>query len=279
MSPTTRIVLFNFWEYLAFVVNSLVFLLIGLDVNIVQIVTHLGPIAVAVLAVIVSRAIVVYGLSWLTRLRRPGLPLAYRHVLFWGGLRGAIGLALVLSLPSALPDRELLRIMAFGVVLFTLVGQGTTMQVLLRKLGLIGRAPEEAVEYERRHGRLMAARAARNRLEQLHQGGTVSATTWKSLAEELDQHVQKHLDAQQELLQNHPDLVAEERDDARREGLRAQRVALTALLNDGLISDQVYEELVAEVDAALSGAVEEPAPQTPVEPTPKDEATQPTDGG
>ena len=69
MSPTTRIVLFNFWEYLAFVTNSLVFLLIGLQVNIPQIVANIGPIAVAVVAVLVSRAIVVYGLTWLVNLR------------------------------------------------------------------------------------------------------------------------------------------------------------------------------------------------------------------
>jgi CPA1 family monovalent cation:H+ antiporter len=61
MSPTTRIVLFSFWEYLAFIANSLVFLLIGLDVNIPQIVANIGPIIVAMLAVLLSRALVVYG--------------------------------------------------------------------------------------------------------------------------------------------------------------------------------------------------------------------------
>ena len=253
MSPTTRIVLFNFWEYLAFVANSLVFLLIGLDVNVQQITTHIGPIAIAVLAVIASRALVVYGLTWLTNRRSPAMPLAYRHVLFWGGLRGAIGLALALSLPAALPDRELLRIMAFGVVLFTLLGQGTTMQILLRKLGLIEQAPEEAIEYERRHGRLMAARAARDRLERLHQSGTISVTTWNTLSPEFDQRIHNQTEAQHTLLAAHPELVAEELDDARREGLRAQRAMLATLFSDGVISDRVYEELVAEVDAALGG--------------------------
>ncbi|GIK42928.1 MAG: hypothetical protein BroJett011_67610 [Chloroflexota bacterium] len=172
MSPTTRIVLFNFWEYLAFVANSLVFLLIGLEVNIPQITAYLKPIAVAVLAVIASRALVVYGLTWLANL--PGMPLrsqvpwTYQHVLFWGGLRGAISLAVALSLTPALAYRNLLLIMTFGVVLFTLLAQGTTMQLLLRRLGLIRRTEPE-LEYERRHGRLMAARAARNRLQQLHQ--------------------------------------------------------------------------------------------------------------
>jgi len=69
MSPTTRIVLFNFWEYVAFVANSLVFLLIGLEVNVSQVVANLQPIGIAVLAVIVSRALVVYGLTWIVSLR------------------------------------------------------------------------------------------------------------------------------------------------------------------------------------------------------------------
>ena len=127
MSPTTRIVLFNFCEYLAFVANSLVFLLIGLDVNIPQIAANVGPIAIAVLAVLVSRVVVVYGLNGLIGLRGRGVPRPYQHVMFWGGLRGAISLALALSLPASLPERELLRVMAFGVVLFTLLAQGTTM--------------------------------------------------------------------------------------------------------------------------------------------------------
>ena len=276
MSPTTRIVLFNFWEYLAFIANSLVFLMIGLEVNIRQIAIHLGPIVIAVLAVIVSRALVVYGLTWLTNRRPPTLSLAFRHVLFWGGLRGAIGLALALSLPAALPDRELLRVMAFGVVLFTLLGQGTTMSPLLRKLGLVERGPEESIEYERRHGRLMAAQAARERLDQLQRSGSISTTTWKALSPELDQNIQNQLDAQHNLLAEHPDLVAEELDDARREGLRAQRVTLTAMFSDGLISDRVYGELVAEVDAALSGHAA-PSPE-PIAPTPlTDSSTQPDD--
>ncbi|HEU5090307.1 MAG TPA: cation:proton antiporter, partial [Roseiflexaceae bacterium] len=137
MSPTTRIVLFNFWEYLTFVANSLVFLLIGLDVNIPQLVAAIGPILVAVLAVVGSRALVVYGLLWLLKRRGPPVALAYRHVLFWGGLRGALSLALVLSLPITFADRELLRVMTFGVVLFTLLIQGTTMNLLLRRLGLV----------------------------------------------------------------------------------------------------------------------------------------------
>ena len=152
MSPTTRIVLFNFWEYLAFVTNSLVFLLIGLQVKLPQIVANLGPIAVALIAVLISRAAVVYGLTWLINRGRSKVPAAYQHVQFWGGLRGAISLALALSLPSALGgSRELLLAMAFGVVLFTLLVQSATMGPLIRRLKIVTRS-EAQIEYNAASG-------------------------------------------------------------------------------------------------------------------------------
>ncbi len=266
MSPTTRIVLFSFWEYLAFIANSLVFLLIGLDVNLPQIASNSGPIAVAVIAVLLSRAVVVYGLTWLTNRAKKRMPGSYQHILFWGGLRGAISLALALSLPASLADRELLRIMAFGVVLFTLLAQGTTMQLLLRRLDLIQRE-EAALEYERRHGRLMAARAARDRVAQLYQASIIATPTWEALAPNLESQLAKALQSQEEWLRDHPALRLEERDDARREGLRAERAMLISLHNDGLLSEQVYGELVAEVDAALlAEATEEWPPEVQANP-------------
>ncbi len=149
MSPTTRIVIFNFWEYVAFVANSLVFLLIGLDIDLNRIIANIGPILWAVFAVLVSRAVVVYVLSWIVHKVSRKMPMPYRHVLFWGGLRGAISLALVLSLQQDFPQRDLLAVMAFGVVLFTLLVQGTSMQLLLKRLGLVERTTTQ-LEYERR---------------------------------------------------------------------------------------------------------------------------------
>lgn len=251
MSPTTRIVLHNFWEYLAFVANSLVFLLIGLEVNIPQIVAYARPIAVGVAAVLVSRAVVVYGLGALVSRHRHVVPLAYRHVLFWGGLRGAIGLALVLSLPENFPERETLRVMTFGVVLFTLIGQGTTMGALMRRLGL-ARRDEAALEQERRRGKLMALNAARERLERRFREGMISRATWGQLESELDEEIRRAHEAQRELMRDRPELYANEVADARREGLRAGRAKLVSLFGEGVISERVYAELAAEVDAALT---------------------------
>ncbi|MDQ6788221.1 MAG: Na+/H+ antiporter [Acidobacteriota bacterium] len=252
MSPTTRIVLFNFWEFLAFVANSLVFLLIGLDVNLREMGANLFPIAIALVAVLLSRALVVYGLTWLTNLRGVNkVPLAYRHVIFWGGLRGAISLALALSLPLALAERELLRVMTFGVVLFTLLAQGTTMQFLMRRLG-IGQPARLELEYERRHGRLIAAQAALRRIEEMHANNLFSVTIWQQIEPGLRKQVEVAVEAQNELLEKHPELQFEECADARLESLNAQRASLATMYSSGLISETVYEELIEEVDEAIA---------------------------
>lgn len=252
MSPTTRIVLFNFWEFLAFVANSLVFLLIGLDVNLREMWSNIIPIIIALAAVLLSRALVVYGLTALANLRLTNkVPLAYRHVLFWGGLRGAISLALALSLPIALAERETLRVMTFGVVLFTLLAQGTTMQFFMAWLGL-GVAPELELEYERRHGRLIAAQAARRRIKEMYEANLFSVTIWQQYEPELVRQVEQALAAQNQLLKEHPDLQLEEKEDALREGFNAQRSSLKTLLSSGFISDTVYDELVTEIDEASS---------------------------
>ena len=106
------------------------FLLIGLDVSIPALVASWQPVLMAVVVRAGRAGVVVYGLGWVVGRFRHGIPFAYQHVLVWGGLRGAISLALALSLPLELgPDRELIRVMAFGVVLFTLLVQGTTIRL------------------------------------------------------------------------------------------------------------------------------------------------------
>ena len=252
MSPTTRIVLFNFWEYLAFLANSLVFLLIGMEVNVPQLIAHIVPTIVAVGAVLVSRAVVVYGLSWLVHLSgsKAHIPVSWRHVLFWGGLRGAIALALALSLPTDLPQRDLLEVMAFGVVLFTLLGQGTTIQFLLKRLGLMER-PAHVVAREMRLGRLYAAQAGLSRLADLRHDGLLAGDVWAGLRDEYHQTSEQLAVEMTELFTEHAELEREVVLQARREALRAERGALGDALRRGLISDGVYRELTSDVDQRL----------------------------
>lgn len=256
MSPTTKIVLFNFWEYLAFLANSLVFLLIGIKVNVPQLLANMVPILVAVGAVLVGRGIVVYGLLWLSHLggSESRVPLSWRHVLFWGGLRGAISLALALSLPMGLVKRDLLEVMAFGVVLFTLLGQGTTIQLLLRRLGLTERS-EPIVAREMRLGRLLATQAGLRRLDELRREGLLAGEVWEGLRDEYNETREQLATEMSELFAQHADLEREVLLQARREALRTERGALGDALRRGLISDEVYRELTSDVDRRLEALV------------------------
>ncbi len=252
MSPTTRIVLFNFWEYVAFLANSLVFLVIGLEVDIPSLAAAWKPIAWAIGGVILARLIVVYGINLLTRWIGEPISLRWQHVMAWGGLRGALSLALALSLPASFgDDRTLLRTMAFGVVLFTLLVQATTMRPLIRRLGIVMTTPEQ-VEYERRHARLTALRSAESHMERRFREGLLSAHTWETIRPKLEEQLALLAEAVRESLRRAPALEAEEMDTARREILRAQRSAFMGLQQDGVISTEVYENLAAEVDAIMA---------------------------
>ena len=251
MSPTSRIVIFNFWEYVAFLANSLVFLLLGLQINISSLLSSWQPILWAILAILVARFIIVYGLSWLGNRFSEPIPFRWQHILNWGGLRGAISLALVLSLPAEFgPERDLLRVMAYGVVLFTLLVQSTTMSPLIRRLKIITRS-EAQVEYEIQHARLTALRSADAHLDRMHNDGLLSSHTWERLKRSVTGEASLLAEKVRGLLLADPALEAEELDTGWREMLRAQRNSLLSLRHDGVISEDVFEQLATEVDAQL----------------------------
>jgi monovalent cation:H+ antiporter, CPA1 family len=248
MSPTTRIVLFNFWEYASFIANSFIFLLIGLQIDLSSLFTSWQFIMIAILGVLVARGITIYGLAWVGR----DIPIQWLHVMNWGGLRGAISLALALSLPLALGQaRTQLQVMTFGVVIFTLLIQGLTMGPLVRRLKLSERS-ETQLEYERRHARAIATRAAYDHLARRHRNGLLSEHTWQTVSPILKQHNQALISATAEVIISHPELEAEEMEIARKESLQAQRSTLGSLMKDGVISDSTYSQLVSEVDAAIT---------------------------
>jgi CPA1 family monovalent cation:H+ antiporter len=162
MNPRTRVIVSEFWEFLAFFVNSIVFLLIGDQVRFAALGENLKIIAVTIGSVILARAIAIYGLGLLSnRLVNSEISLNAQTVLWWGGLRGSVSIALALSMPTILPEREAIIATVFGVVLFTLLVQGLTTKPLLAKLNLLGNQPLRQQYLE-----LVARQSALNRVQQ-----------------------------------------------------------------------------------------------------------------
>jgi CPA1 family monovalent cation:H+ antiporter len=249
MSATTRLVVFNFWEYAAFIANSFVFLLIGLTFDLDVMIANWQAIIWAILAALAARAASIYAFSLFGR----ELPGKWRHILFWGGLRGAITLALALGLPETSPlaaARGTLQAMAFGVVLFTLLVQGSSTNWLIKRLKLIQRSQYQE-EYELRHARFVAGRAAHEYVRRMAQRGLISEHTWQKLSPLLEKQHEVLVEAIREVMISDPVVEAEELDTARREALRAQRSALRGLLRDGVISESSYGLLLDEVDSVL----------------------------
>ena len=132
------------WEYFAFLANSLVFILIGMNVA-NQPLRLLGPtVAIAIILILAGRGLSVYPLSLLFRWSRWRLKPSFQHTLFWGGLRGALALALALAVPATVPERDAIILTSFVVVAFSILVQGLTMPWLIKRLGLDRKRPVAA---------------------------------------------------------------------------------------------------------------------------------------
>ena len=135
-----------FWEYVAFLSNSLIFILIGLHQAERDFLPVLGSAFAAILLAVAGRAIAIYPFCALFRGTRYAIEPAHQHVLFWGGFRGALALVLALALPASIAERDDLVTVTFAVVAFSIFVQTLVMTPLLRRLGVI--CPSEALEEE-----------------------------------------------------------------------------------------------------------------------------------
>lgn len=127
----------HFWEFAAFVANSIIFIILGINLAYQDFAHASWPIFIAIFAVIIGRAFAVYPCSVVFAPTKLNISLSHQHILFWGGLRGALALALALSIPDDFPLKNDILIVTFGVVAFSVFVQGSTVSPLMRYLGVI----------------------------------------------------------------------------------------------------------------------------------------------
>jgi CPA1 family monovalent cation:H+ antiporter len=255
----TRISGNSFWEILTFIINALLFALVGLQLSGIldrlagrTTASVLGDAALIAVVVIVTRILWLPVFTYVPRLlfrsvreRDPYPPWQYPVVISWAGIRGAVSLAAALALPTNFPQRDLIVFLTFAVILVTLVGQGLTLPWLIRLLHV---EDDGGAEREDAKARIKAAEAALERLEELENEGWVRDDT----AERTRAQYRFRSNRFRARYDGVDDEGVEDRSQQyqrlRRELLEAERQAVIRLRNEGMITEDVMQRVQRDID-------------------------------
>jgi monovalent cation:H+ antiporter, CPA1 family len=263
MSESTRMAVNSFWEYAAFLVNSLLFLLIGLQVQVTLLIQHSREIGLGVVAVVVARLLVVYGICPFVSTGRLPIPIKWRHLMFWGGLRGALVMALALSIPLSFPERGSIINMTFGVVLFTLLVPGLTMEPLVRALGMAPKKNEKPAKYKEYNALIMAYNAELQQVNHLYEDGKLSKSAYLEWQKQLG-HVISTIAHQMQSL-HLSDSSADQSQDrqVKIELLENRKVFINNLVVQGKLNEDSVKHLMEEFDSDLEQIATVPGRKLP----------------
>ncbi len=169
------------WEVIALSCNSLLFLLVGLTMNLESIISILWAVLLVVGLILIARAFSVYSIvPMATKLFHiPRISMAERHIMWWGGLKGGLAIAVVLSIPDELPEKQFLFDLTIGVVLFTLLVSAPTIRPLMERLGL--NKLTEGEELELRNSLITARKKSASWLSELREYSLLPKKTTKHL--------------------------------------------------------------------------------------------------
>jgi len=255
-SASNQVTLFSFWEYAGFGVNTFIFLLIGLEINIITIWQTLPAILLAFIAYQVGRLLTVYPLLAFVRFFDKPIPMRWRHILLAGNIKGSLSTALALSLPADLPGRETLLAIVLGIVLVSLVGQGLSLPWMVRHLKLSHRSASYQ-QIEELQAQLMTAKAAQDELGSLLKAGVLPKSIYEEMRASYQLRVATADRTLREIYNQRSENSPENRSDRtkleaiRRQLLLAEKGALTDALRKRILSDAVVQERIKRIDELL----------------------------
>ncbi|HEY9889603.1 MAG TPA: sodium:proton antiporter [Candidatus Obscuribacterales bacterium] len=261
MSPRTRLSVSEFWEFAAFFVNSIVFLLIGDQVVFDGLINNLGTIIIAIVVMSLARAVSIFGLSAVSNWWDDSdISWQNQIVLWWGGLRGSVSVALALSVPVALPEREDIIAIIFGVMLFTLLVQGLTTKPILEALNLLGDQPLRQ-EFTRKIARRVALGRVVDELQVVKKSRSIDAEYCDYQIALVEGQLEEIEEDMRVLKRDHPELV-----DVLIERLNESLVAIEAdtyaqFIRSGYLKDEItplleslLEQTTAQPEVELPAA-------------------------
>jgi len=265
VSSETRIHAFDLWNVVGFVLEGLIFILIGLDLPLVLQTAGRTPLATLIgYGLAVSGVIIVLRMAWVMSigllrqtveklLRSPSVTFSIRELLFigWAGLRGAASLVIALALPltvasgASFPGRGTIVFVTFVVIFVTLVVQGFTLRPLIQALHLRGdnRAEEESVE-----ARLRTAKAGVRRLDEIIARAPALADVATRLKSQHQHRVHRYIGRRRHQRHHQDESRAEDYVHVRRSMLDAEREELIHLRDAGVIGDEVLRDIQRELD-------------------------------
>ncbi len=250
MNATTRLAVNAFLEYSAFLVNSIVFLLIGLQIDFPHLIKYGPEIGSGVVAILVARFLLIYVFGQVLQTKQMPLPTAWRHMLFWGALRGSLSMALALSLPLSFPYREEMIVVTFGVTLFTLLLPGLTIEYLAKVLKL-SLSKTKFFQYEELKGKLFAETQALNCLDNLVREGFVGTDLYDKLAAEVRDKCQNIVKEIELLKVSNEAIDQMALNQTRMHLLEIRKEAIFQLSRMHGAEREVVDSLVLEIDSQL----------------------------
>lgn len=242
MSPVTKLNINTFWDVIAFIANSLIFLMVGLEINNIDMSGKWGMVLIAVFIVVVSRGIAVYTSLSLVK----GFQRKYKHVLNWGGLKGSLSIALALSLPPTFEGRDDILVLTFSVVLFSLIVQGMTIKPLIRKLRIFG-GEKGIQQYEEVVAGIYRCETAIKDWEDMQEKSCITMKELEELKNEYLEKLIQYYNQLEELYKKHPEIKEKLLRSAKRDALYAEYQAVHELSKREIISDAVGSKQKLEI--------------------------------